>query len=365
VRRLASRLRRRIGAAASARRDRARHTAIRSGRRALGRVAVFYGHDRVPGPDEPAHGGTIKLQHLARVFLNEPEAFNVLYLASSSRPRDSGELIRLAKERGAAIVWNQDGVAYPGWHGPGWERTNEPLAEGVHAADYVFFQSDFCRVSSDLWLEARAGPAEVLANPVDTGLFTPGERPARPLTLLLGGNQYQRYRIEIAFATLRLLRDARLLVAGRLSWHPDPRVVRRELQELLPGLEERVELLGTYAQADAPALYRRADVLLHTKYNDPCPTTVLEAMACGLPVVYSRSGGTPELVGEEAGIGVPAPLDWALDHPPQPEELAAAVQRVSERLPDSSAAARARAFRFDVKPWLERHREVFERLVGG
>jgi len=365
VRRVAGRLRRRIDAAAAARRDRSRHAAIRAGRRALGRVAVFYGHDRVPGPEEPAHGGTIKLQHLARVFPNEPEAFNVLYLASSSRPRDSGELIRLANERGAAVVWNQDGVAYRGWHGPGWEHTNEPFAEAVHAADYVFFQSEFCRVSSDLWLEARAGPAEVLPNPVDTALFAPAERPERPLTLLLGGNQYQRYRVEVAFATVRLLPEARLLVAGKLSWHPDPRVVQRELRELLAGLEERVELLGTYAQVDAPALYRRADVLLHTKYNDPCPTIVLEAMACGLPVVYSRSGGTPELVGDEGGTGVPAPLDWSRDHPPQPEELAAAVHRVSERLPDASAAARARALRFDVKPWLERHREVFERLVSG
>jgi glycosyltransferase involved in cell wall biosynthesis len=307
----------------------------------------------------------IKFQHLESVFPNEPETFNVLYLGSSSRPSDSGELIRLARERGAAVVWNQDGVAYLGWHGPGWSRTNEPLAEGVHAADYVFFQSEFCRVSSDVWLEARTGPAELLPNPVDTNLFTPGPQPDRPLTLLLGGNQYQRYRLEAALETLRLLPEARLLVAGKLSWHPDPRLVRRELPTLLAGLDERVELLGMYLQANAPALYRRADVLLHTKYNDPCPTIVLEAMACGLPVVYSRSGGTPELVGEDAGIGVPAPLDWTRDHPPRPEELGTAVQRVAERLPEYSAAARARAMRFDVRPWVDRHREVFERLVGG
>ena len=62
---------------------------------------------------------------------------------------------------------------------------------------------------------------------------------------------------------------------------------------------------------------RRADLLLHTKYNDPCPTVVLEAMASGLPVVYSASGGVPELVGEEAGVGIPAPFDWEHDHPPK------------------------------------------------
>jgi glycosyltransferase involved in cell wall biosynthesis len=363
LRRALGTIRRRLESKAEAANAALRHERIARAEPATGRIAVFYGHERIPGPDEPAHGGTVKFQQLQRVFPNEPDAFNVLYLGSSNRPADSGELIRLAQARGAAVVWNQDGVAYRGWHGPGWSRTNEPLAEGLHAADYVFFQSEFCRVSSDLWLEARSGPAEVLANPVDTELFTPQERPDRPLTLLLGGNQYQRYRLEAALETLRLLPDARLLVAGELSWNPDPRTVQRELRELLGGVADRVARLGTYSQAAAPALYRRADVLLHTKYNDPCPTVVLEAMACGMPVVYSRSGGTPELVGEQAGVGVPAPLDWERDHPPAPDELAFAVTRVSERLPEYSAAARERSLGFDVRPWVERHREVFERLA--
>jgi glycosyltransferase involved in cell wall biosynthesis len=111
-------------------------------------------------------------------------------------------------------------------------------------------------------------------------------------------------------------------------------------------------------------LYRRGDVLLHTKYNDPCPTVVLEAMASGLPVAYSESGGTPELVGD-AGVGVPAPLDWEHDHPPDPEALAAAVLRVAAQLDEYSAAARARAVeRFDLQPWIERHRALFADLVA-
>jgi glycosyltransferase involved in cell wall biosynthesis len=208
---------------------------------------------------------------------------------------------------------------------------------------------------------------EVLPNPVDTRRFTPAPRPERPPTLLLGGNQYQRYRLEVALRTLALLPpEWRLLVTGAVSWHADRRAAEREAAALLSasGVAERVDLVGTYTQAEAPELLRRGDVLLHPKVNDPCPTIVLEAMACGLPVVHSATGGTPELVGEEAGIGIPSPLDWERDRPPEPEALAIAVLHVHERLPELSEAARARAERFDLRPWVERHRAILEELVA-
>ena len=131
------------------------------------------------------------------------------------------------------------------------------------------------------------------------------------------------------------------------------------------GLAGRVELVGEYDQRDAPALFRRAHLLLHTKVLDPCPTLVLEAMACGLPVVYPASGGTVELVGDEAGVGVPHPVSWERDEPPEPEAMADAVERVVGDLAVFGAAARARAVeRFALEPWLERHAELFARLVG-
>ena len=38
------------------------------------------------------------------------------------------------------------------------------------------------------------------------------------------------------------------------------------------------------------------------KYKDPCPNSVIEAMSCGLPILYSNSGGLPELVNNRCGV---------------------------------------------------------------
>jgi glycosyltransferase involved in cell wall biosynthesis len=88
-------------------------------------------------------------------------------------------------------------------------------------------------------------------------------------------------------------------------------------------------------------------------------------MACGLPVVYPASGGTVELVEDEAGVGVPHPESWERDEPPSPEALADAVRQVLGDLPRFADAARRRAVeRFSLEPWLDRHAEVFELVTS-
>jgi glycosyltransferase involved in cell wall biosynthesis len=325
-------------------------------------VRVSYGHDRVPAPGDRAAGGTAKAQKLAARWPNSPTDFSVLYLGTTWLPRDLAPLLRVARRRGAAIVVNQDGVAYPGWAGSETDALNRPLRDAVLAADHVVYQSEFSKLSADLYLGEPHGSWEVLHNAVDVNAFTPAaERPAGGPVLLLGGDQTQGYRLELALRTLAALLprnpDARLLVTGRLVVPVEPLV-----EEL--GLRDRVHLLGEYAQRDAPGVLRRAHVLLHTKVKDPCPTLVVEAMACGLPVVYPASGGTVELVGDEAGIGVPHPDTWERDEPPEAEALADAVERVLSDLAPYSTRARTRAVeRFALEPWLERHAELFERLA--
>jgi glycosyltransferase involved in cell wall biosynthesis len=320
-------------------------------------VRVFYGHDRVPAPGEPVAGGSAKFQRLAQRFPNSPSGFSLLYLGSTWLPRDAGALLGLARRRKIPVVVNQSGVAYPGWAGGETERLNGDFRRALLAADHVLYQSEFCKRSSDEFLGEPRGTWEVLYNAVDVDEFTPGQ-PPNASVLLLAGDQTQAYRLEVALRTLALLPEARLIVSGRLVSDPEPLI--RELD-----VGDRVELAGRYAQRDAPALYRRADVLLHTKVQDPCPTAVIEAMACGLPVVYAASGGTVELVGEHAGIGVPHAVGWERDEPPAPEAFADAVRRVLAERERYASAARTRVVeRFALEPWLDRHARLFSELVA-
>jgi glycosyltransferase involved in cell wall biosynthesis len=329
-------------------------------------LRVFYGHDLVPAPGERVAGGTAKIQKLAARFPNSPTGFSLLYLGSTWLPRDLGPLLRLARRRGIPVVVNQDGVGYPGWAGAATDEVNEPLRRALLAARHVLYQSEFSKRSADEFLGEPNGSWEILPNAVDVELFMPAaaesdSRDSGPV-LLLGGDQTQAYRLELGLRTLAALApshpEARLLVTGRLVSPLEPLVT-----EL--GLTGRVRLAGEYAQRDAPALFRQAHLLLHTKVNDPCPTLVLEAMACGLPVVHPASGGTVELVGDEAGIGVPHPVTWERDEPPAPEALADAVERVLADLSAYSAAARRRAVtRYALGPWLDRHAELFAELTS-
>ena len=332
-------------------------------RRARSGVRVFYGHDKVPAAGEPVAGGTAKFQRLASRFPNSTSDFTLLYLGSTWFPRDLRPLLALARVRRAPVVLNQNGVAYPGWAGAATDSLNRANRRALVASEHVLYQSEFCKQSADEFVGERVGTWEVLYNAVDVDHFVPAATPpSRGPVLVLYGDQTQTYRLELALRTFALVRrsepDACLLITGRLVSDAAPL-----LQEL--GIRDAVELVGRYTQREAPSILQRAHVLLHTKVKDPCPSAVIEAMACGVPVVYPASGGTVELVGDDAGVGVPHRDSWERDEPPEPEALADAIGRVLAAHASYSASARQRAVeRFALGPWLDRHAVLFDELLA-
>lgn len=334
-------------------------------------IRVYYGMPALPGPGDPVSGGIVKCMDLAERFPNAAGKANLLYLVSSALPARRDLLARAARRAGAPFVLNQNGVAYPGWAGPEWKTINAPNTRMHAAADFVVYQSEFCRRCAEQFLGPREGPGEVLYNPVDTDVFCPDPEkqgtPDEPL-LLVAGSHHDAYRVRLVIEALSDLRregrPVRLQVAGRLVWSGDAeREARQWTREA--GVEDAVRFSGPYTQQEAPALMRGADLLVHLKVQDPCPRLVVEAMACGVPVVYTANGGTPELVGEEAGIGLPAEENFERMVPPERGAVADAIRRALHRREELGRQARERAVGcFAVSNWVQAHADLFERLAG-
>jgi glycosyltransferase involved in cell wall biosynthesis len=98
------------------------------------------------------------------------------------------------------------------------------------------------------------------------------------------------------------------------------------------GLGDRVQLLGNRPQAELVELYNAADALVLASSREGMPNVVLEALACGLPVVATAVGGVPEvlpvpaagrLVQERTAPALRAALADLLGTPPPRDQVRA------------------------------------------
>jgi glycosyltransferase involved in cell wall biosynthesis len=135
---------------------------------------------------------------------------------------------------------------------------------------------------------------EVLPNGVDCELFDAAGRAPRsrsPHRLLVVGHLKPGKGHRAVIEALRSLSECELEVAG-----DGP--LRRELEEYAAaaGVTERVRFLGSVPHSKLPERYRAADALILASDREGMPNVVLEALACGTPVVATRVGGVPEIM---------------------------------------------------------------------
>lgn len=121
----------------------------------------------------------------------------------------------------------------------------------------------------------------------------------------------QRYAVEAMETILRDVPEAQLVLAGKLD--EGAHSYTQELRNLIAskGLDGCVHIVGF--RTDTFTLLRSADLLMHTALRDPHPRAVVEAMACGLPVVaFAVDGVTETIVNGVTGCLVPKAESRAL-----------------------------------------------------
>jgi glycosyltransferase involved in cell wall biosynthesis len=98
----------------------------------------------------------------------------------------------------------------------------------------------------------------------------------------------------------------KLVAAGDI-----PKPVRKHVEEQIPG---RVEWLGILPREQIADELRKSHLFFSVEMNPACPNSVIEALACGLPVIAYESGAIKELVPEQSGIILPYGSDiWRLE----------------------------------------------------
>ncbi len=206
-------------------------------------------------------------------------------------------------------------------------------------------------------LGAAPGKLHVLRNGVDTAVFRPLDRDAarrsfgltRP-TLLSVGLLIERKGHHRTIEAMRSLPEFDLLIAGE-----GPERERLAALAARLGVADRVRLLGARPHDALAALYSAADAMVLASSREGWANVLLEAMACGTPVVASNIWGNPEVVASpEAGI---------VYDPNTPEALADAVRALFHDPPDRRAT-RAYAERFGWAPTTEGQLALFRRVIA-
>jgi len=140
-----------------------------------------------------------------------------------------------------------------------------------------------------------------------------------------------------------------LLLVGRWGWRTDE--IRREL-ETSP-VRDRIDHLDYIGREALPTLYRRADALLFPSWLEGFGLPLLEAMACGTPVVTSGRSAMPEVAGPaavyvdpESAHGIASAVSSLLEDADHRERLARLGRERARRFSwDDAAAATAQVLR--------------------
>ena len=328
-------------------------------------ICIFFGNHNQEFFEKKIYGGKVKLFYLKDAF-EENANGKILYLVSSALPTGWIWALLYFKVTGRRVVLNQNGVYYPDMMPFLYPLANLSNRIIYKYADYVIYQSKFCRKMAAKYLNNKKVNSRILYNPA-VNYKLPLKSNRKSLNISLMGNQYEKYRLNRAIKIASILRRKKikftLKIYGSLNWTSNAVKNKRYLMKSInqEELQENVIYEGPYNRDALSSILRKTDILLHTKSLDPCPSSVVEAIRNGIPVVYIKNGGTSELVGP-GGIGVDLKegKNWPCDT--LENKLAEAISAVILDNSEFSKSARRHGVKYSVKKWVEEHDRIFRKI---
>lgn len=312
-------------------------------------------------------GPSVKLRRMQKYFQDYPVRYNIIYTVSA---KISSFECTKAKKRGVKIVQHINSVYHPAYRS-NYNEMNKQFKKIYEIADHIVFGSNFAKEGAERYLDKCSVPYTIIYNSIDVSHFTPQKRPDNRFNILVIGCHYIRHRIEPLILSMpyvnKIYPHAKLIIVGPLKKGEDIYdcsqesfvKVAREVRA-----EKNIEFFPQYTQEKAPKMYGLGDILVHLKHMDWTPNTVIESMACGLPVLHSGNGGLPEIVGD-AGMSLNMPYDWNKIHSPEPELLAEKIIQLYEKRKEKGEIARKTAVEhYDLKEWVRKHQQIFESLLN-
>ena len=326
-----------------------------------GSIALVPVINRVAGPGSFQLKLKAALERRGYWVHHDPAQADTQAILIIAGTRRLGEILA-AKRRGVRIVQRLNGInwvhrrKYLGLrHWLRAEMGNLLLAYTRRfVADHVVYQSDFTRDWWHNWYGSHKAPYTVIHNAVDLQAYSPAGPETPP---------EDHIRVQVVEGHLNWDNGPALENAHRYARALEQAAGRRvELviaADVLPALRESVhqrvpggwvEYAGVIAREQIPFMSRQAHLQYSAEVNPSCPNSVIEALACGLPVVGFDSGSLTELVQGDAGRVVPYGGDpWKLDLPDY-ESLAQASVPLLANLEHYRQAARALAeTKFDLE----------------
>ncbi|MFH1590536.1 MAG: glycosyltransferase [archaeon] len=134
-------------------------------------------------------------------------------------------------------------------------------------------------------------PIGVIFNGIDTEEFRPVRRPHKSFVILCVSRLIERKGIGYLLKAVSILDDVQVVIIGEGNREEQLKALSRKLF-----IENRVKFLGYVPHHKIRKHYNDADVFVLPSLNEGMSNTLLEAMACGLPLIVTNTGGTKELI---------------------------------------------------------------------